>query len=30
MFAAGTDTTTTVMKWAMSELVTHPRSMRKL
>ncbi|RCV23486.1 hypothetical protein SETIT_5G009900v2 [Setaria italica] len=30
MFAAGTDTTSTVMEWAMAELVTHPRAMRKL
>ena len=26
MFAAGTDTTTTAMEWAMAELVTHPRA----
>ncbi|CAL4952523.1 unnamed protein product [Urochloa decumbens] len=30
MFAAGTDTTSTAMEWAMAELVTHPRAMRKL
>ncbi|KAL6874673.1 hypothetical protein ACP4OV_013338 [Aristida adscensionis] len=30
MFGAGTDTTTTVMEWAMAELVAHPRSMRAL
>ncbi|KAL6627001.1 hypothetical protein ACP70R_030727 [Stipagrostis hirtigluma subsp. patula] len=30
MFAGGTDTTSTVMEWAMAELVTHPRAMRKL
>ncbi|CAO2199688.1 unnamed protein product [Urochloa humidicola] len=30
MFAAGTDTTSTAMEWAMAELVTHPRTMRKL
>lgn len=30
MFAAGTDTTTTAMEWAIAELVTHPNSMRKL
>lgn len=30
MFAAGSDTTSTVMEWAMAELVTHPRTMRKL
>jgi len=30
MFAAGTDTTSAVMEWAMAELVTHPRAMRKL
>jgi cytochrome P450 len=30
MFAAGTETTTTVMEWAVAELVTHPRAMRKL
>ncbi|KAL6883694.1 hypothetical protein ACP4OV_011108 [Aristida adscensionis] len=30
MFAAGTDTTNTVMEWAMAELVTHPRCMRRL
>ncbi|KAG0535817.1 hypothetical protein BDA96_03G010400 [Sorghum bicolor] len=29
MFAAGTDTTTTAMEWAMAELVTHPRAMRR-
>lgn len=30
MFAAGTDTTSTAMEWAMAELITHPRDMRKL
>ncbi|XP_062228109.1 cytochrome P450 71A1-like [Phragmites australis] len=30
MFAAGTDTTYTVMEWAMAELVTHPRAMRRV
>ncbi|PUZ58793.1 hypothetical protein GQ55_5G536500 [Panicum hallii var. hallii] len=30
MFAAGTDTTSAAMEWAMAELVTHPRAMRKL
>uniref|UniRef100_A0ACD5VYS8 Uncharacterized protein n=1 Tax=Avena sativa TaxID=4498 RepID=A0ACD5VYS8_AVESA len=30
MFAAGTDTTSTAMEWAIAELVTHPNSMRKL
>ncbi|KAM3329491.1 hypothetical protein ACQJBY_026511 [Aegilops geniculata] len=30
MFAAGTDTTSTAMEWAMAELITHPDSMRKL
>jgi cytochrome P450 len=29
MFAAGTDTTTTAMEWAMAELITHPRAMRR-
>jgi cytochrome P450 len=29
MFAAGTDTTTTVMEWVMAELVSHPRAMRR-
>ena len=29
MFAAGTDTTATAMEWAMAELVTHPRAMRR-
>ncbi|XP_008655796.3 cytochrome P450 71A1 [Zea mays] len=29
MFSAGTDTTTSVMEWAMAELVTHPRAMRR-
>ncbi|KAB8080603.1 hypothetical protein EE612_001207, partial [Oryza sativa] len=28
MFAAGTDTTTTVIEWAMAELITHPDAMR--
>ncbi|KAK3159659.1 hypothetical protein QOZ80_1BG0049490 [Eleusine coracana subsp. coracana] len=30
MFAAGTDTVTTAMEWAMAELVTHPRAMRRI
>jgi cytochrome P450 len=30
MFAAGTDTTSAAMEWAMAELVTHPRVMSKL
>uniref|UniRef100_A0A453EHM4 Cytochrome P450 71A1 n=1 Tax=Aegilops tauschii subsp. strangulata TaxID=200361 RepID=A0A453EHM4_AEGTS len=30
MFAAGTDTTSTAMEWAMAELITNPDSMRKL
>jgi cytochrome P450 len=30
MFAAGTDTTSTAMEWAITELITHPDSMRKL
>ncbi|KAF4351319.1 cytochrome P450 736A117 [Cannabis sativa] len=30
MFAAGTDTTYTVLEWAMSELIRHPISMKKL
>lgn len=30
MFAAGTDTTSTAMEWAMAEVITHPDSMRKL
>ncbi|KAI5006096.1 hypothetical protein ZWY2020_033339, partial [Hordeum vulgare] len=30
IFAAGTDTTSTAMEWVMTELVTHPDSMRKL
>ncbi|PWZ09600.1 Cytochrome P450 71A1 [Zea mays] len=29
MFAAGTDTIATAMEWAMAELVTHPRAMRR-
>uniref|UniRef100_J3KXX1 Cytochrome P450 71A1 n=1 Tax=Oryza brachyantha TaxID=4533 RepID=J3KXX1_ORYBR len=29
MFAAGTDTTTTAMEWAMAELLTHPSAMRR-
>ncbi len=28
MFAAGTDTTTTVIEWVMAELITHPDAMR--
>ncbi|KAI5006093.1 hypothetical protein ZWY2020_033336 [Hordeum vulgare] len=30
MFAAGTDTTSTAIEWAMAELITHPDSMCKL
>ncbi|GJN38196.1 hypothetical protein PR202_gb27216 [Eleusine coracana subsp. coracana] len=30
MFAAGSDTTSTAMEWAMAELVTHPRAMRRI
>ncbi|CAO2205063.1 unnamed protein product [Urochloa humidicola] len=30
MFVGGTDTTSTAMEWAMAELVTHPRAMRRL
>lgn len=30
MFAAGTDTTYTVLEWAMSELLKHPEVMKKL
>ncbi|KAK9939933.1 hypothetical protein M0R45_016613 [Rubus argutus] len=30
MFAAGTDTTYTVLEWAMTELLRHPRIMSKL
>ncbi|CAN6585455.1 unnamed protein product [Malus baccata var. baccata] len=30
MFAAGTDTTYTVLEWAMTELLRHPRVMKKL
>ncbi|XP_047056025.1 cytochrome P450 71A1-like [Lolium rigidum] len=30
MFAAGTDTTSTAMEWAIAELIAHPHSMRKL
>ncbi|XP_051223894.1 cytochrome P450 736A117 [Lolium perenne] len=30
MFAAGTDTTSTAMEWAIAELIAHPNSMRKL
>lgn len=30
MFAAGTDSTYTVLEWAMSELIRHPRVMKKL
>ena len=29
MFAAGTDTTYTVLEWAMTELIRHPRVMNK-
>ncbi|KAM0913595.1 hypothetical protein ACQ4PT_012033 [Festuca glaucescens] len=30
MFAAGTDTTSTALEWAIAELIAHPDSMRKL
>ena len=30
IFAAGTDTSSTVLGWAMAELINHPREMRKL
>ncbi|KAJ1281881.1 hypothetical protein BS78_03G007600 [Paspalum vaginatum] len=30
MFAAGTDTVTTAMEWAMAELITHPAAMHKV
>ena len=30
MFAAGTDTTYTILEWAMSELLRHTRVMKKL
>ncbi|XP_024025579.1 cytochrome P450 71A25 [Morus notabilis] len=30
MFAAGTDTTYTVLEWAMTELLRHPKAMKKL
>ncbi|CAN6584431.1 unnamed protein product [Malus baccata var. baccata] len=30
MFAAGTDTTSTALEWTMSELLRHPRVMKKL
>ncbi|KAK4789009.1 hypothetical protein SAY86_020328 [Trapa natans] len=30
MFAAGTDTTYTVLEWAMTELLRHPSAMKKL
>ncbi|PON40931.1 Cytochrome P450, E-class, group I [Trema orientale] len=30
MFAAGTDTTYTVLEWAMTELLRHPNAMKKL
>ncbi|XP_038880328.1 cytochrome P450 736A117-like [Benincasa hispida] len=30
MFAAGTDTTYTVLEWAMSKLLKHPKTMKKL
>lgn len=30
MFAAGTDTTSTVLEWAMAELLRHPNAMKKL
>ncbi|KAL5220946.1 hypothetical protein ABZP36_025659 [Zizania latifolia] len=29
MFAAGTDTVTTAIEWAMAELITHPHALRK-
>lgn len=30
MFAAGTDTTSTALEWAMAELLKHPKTMEKL
>ena len=30
MFAAGTDTTYTILEWAISELLRHTRVMKKL
>ncbi|KAM0011734.1 putative cytochrome P450 [Helianthus debilis subsp. tardiflorus] len=30
LFAAGTDTTSTAIEWAISELIRHPRIMKKL
>ena len=30
MFIAGTDTTYTVLEWAMAELLRHPKAMKKL
>lgn len=30
MFAAGTDTTSTVLEWAMTELLRHPMAMQKV
>ncbi|XP_021719925.1 cytochrome P450 71A26-like [Chenopodium quinoa] len=30
MFIAGTDTTSTLLEWAMTELLRHPKSMKKL
>ncbi|XP_024169128.1 cytochrome P450 736A117 [Rosa chinensis] len=30
MFAGGTDTTSTVLEWAMTELIRHPRVMKRL
>lgn len=30
VFAAGTDTTSTLLEWAMSELLRHPRALREL
>lgn len=30
MFVAGSDTTFTVLEWAMSELLKHPKVMKKL
>lgn len=30
MFLAGTDTTSTLLEWAMAEILRHPRVMSKL
>jgi len=30
MFAAGTDTSSTLLEWAMSELLRHPEALKKL